>query len=141
VLKLPLTVRAEIEVRILVSIGHAHFALGALVDSAQTMQPRGTRPASWSQGGSDARVNLRDVSAGFIRPAEGVRHWMSRRNQRELQRSHAFGAHPNAGFRFRLVFDSWSEAQAELCKSALRNFAPSVSNRLHPISGSCMHIF
>jgi len=66
VLKLPLTVRAEIEVRILVSIGHAHFALGALVDSAPDVCSRGgTRPASWSQGGSDARVNLRDVSAGL----------------------------------------------------------------------------
>jgi len=75
VLKLPLTVRAEIEVRILVSIGHAHFALGALVDSAPgRMQPR--RQRARQAGLKAAQMHALTCAMyplGFIRPAEGCR--------------------------------------------------------------------
>jgi len=82
---------------------------GALVESAQTYAGRrGTRAASRPKSGSDARVNLRNVSTGL--------HW-SRRGVAALDEAVKVSMSVNDPARlaltqmlatgFRLVFDSW----------------------------------
>ena len=72
-LKLTVKVRAEIEVRILEFMGDAHFALGALVDSAQTYAAAAAR----AQQAGLKEAQMRALSStmyplGFIGPEEGV---------------------------------------------------------------------
>src|SRR6266850_1314202 len=129
VLKLPLTVRAEIEVRILVSIGHAHFALGALVDSAQTYAAAAARARQ--AGLKTAQLHALTSSMyplGFIDPGQGVAAVeeavtisMSANDPPRLALTQMLAAG------FRLVFDSWSQTDAELCTSAYETLV-----RLHP---------
>src|SRR5882757_9570926 len=119
-LKLTLTVRAEIEVRILVSIGHAHFALGALVESAQTYAAAAARA---QQAGLKAAQMHALTSAmyplGFIGPEEGVAAL-----EEAVKISMSVNDPPRLALTqmlatgFRLVFDSWSQTHAELCTSA-----------------------
>ncbi len=134
VMKLTLTVRAEIEVRILVSIGHAHFALGALVDSAQTYAAAAARA---QQAGLKAAqmhaLTCAMYPLGFIRPAEGVAALdeaveisVSCNDPARLALTQMLASG------FRLVFDSWSEAQAELCKSAYETLLRLSPTELHP---------
>jgi len=124
VLRLPLALRAGIEVRILVSIGHAHFALGALVDSAQTYAAAAARA---QQAGLKAAqmhaLTCAMYPLGFIRPTEGVAALdeaveisVSCNDPARLALTQMLASG------FRLVFDAWSEAQAELCKSAYETF-------------------
>ena len=120
VLKLTLTVRAEIEVRILEFMGDAHFALGALVESAQTYAAAAARA---QQAGLKAAQMHALTSTmyplGFIGPGEGVaaleeamKISMSVDDPPRLALTQMMAAG------FRLVFDSWSETYAELCTSA-----------------------
>src|SRR5258705_1463645 len=73
VLKLAVRVRAENEVRILQFMGHAHFALGALLDSAQAY----AAAAAHAQDAGLKAAQMRALTAtmyplGFIGPEEGV---------------------------------------------------------------------
>jgi DNA-binding winged helix-turn-helix (wHTH) protein/tetratricopeptide (TPR) repeat protein len=130
VLKLTLTVRAEIEVRILELMGHAHFALGALAESAQKYAAAAARA---QQAGLKAAQMHALTSAmyplGFIGPEEGVaaldqalKISMSVNDPARLAVTQMLAAG------FRLVFDSWSQTHNELCTSAyetLRDLYPS----------------
>jgi len=120
VLKLTLKVRAEIEVRILGFMGDAHFALGALTESAQTYAAAAARA---QQAGLKAAQMHALTSAmyplGFIAPEEGVaaldeavKISMSCNDPPRLALTQMMAEG------FRLVFDSWSETHAELCTSA-----------------------
>ena len=120
VLKLSLTVRAEIEVRILQFMGDAHFALGALTESAQTYAAAAARA---QQAGLKAAQMHALTSAmyplGFIGPEEGVaaldeavKVSMSLNDPPRLALTQMLAAG------FRLVFDSWTQTYAELCTSA-----------------------
>src|SRR6185369_12054084 len=111
VLKVTLRVRAEMEVRILEFIGHAQFALGALLDSAQTYAAAAARA---QQAGLKAAQMHALTSAmyplGFIGPEEGVaaldeavKISMSVNDPPRLAVTQMLAAG------FRLVFDSWSE--------------------------------
>ena len=134
VLKLTLRVRAEIEVRILESMGHAHFALGALVDSAQTYAAAAARA---QQAGLKAAQMHALTSAmyplGFIGPEEGVAAM-----EEALKISMSVNDPPRLALTqmlaagFRLVFDSWSETHAELCTSAYETLLCLYPSELDP---------
>jgi tetratricopeptide (TPR) repeat protein len=120
VLKLTLKVRAEIEVRILEFAGHAHFALGALAESAQSYAAAAARA---QQAGLKAAQMHALTSAmyplGFIGPEKGVaaleqalKISMSVNDPARLALTQMLATG------FRLVFDSWSQTHAELCTSA-----------------------
>jgi tetratricopeptide (TPR) repeat protein len=120
VVKLTPAVRAEIEVRILEFMGDAHFALGALAESAQTYAAAAARA---QQAGLKAAQMHALTSAmyplGFIGPEEGVaaleeavKISMSVNDPPRLALTQMLAAG------FRLVFDSWSQTHAELCTSA-----------------------
>jgi len=107
-----------------VSIGHAHFALGALVDSAQTYAAAAARA---QQAGLKAAqmhaLTCAMYPLGFIRPVEGVAALdeaveisVSCNDPARLALTQMLASG------FRLVFDAWSEAQSELCKSAYETF-------------------
>ena len=71
--KLSPRARAEIEVRILEFMGHAHFALGALVDSAQTY----TAAAAHAEHAGLKAAQTHALTCtmyplGFIGPEKGV---------------------------------------------------------------------
>jgi DNA-binding winged helix-turn-helix (wHTH) protein/tetratricopeptide (TPR) repeat protein len=120
VVKLTPAVRTEIEVRILEFMGDAHFALGALVESAQMYAAAAARA---QQAGLKAAQMHALTSAmyplGFIGPEEGVaaleeavKISMSVNDPPRLALTQMLAAG------FRLVFDSWSQTHAELCTSA-----------------------
>jgi DNA-binding winged helix-turn-helix (wHTH) protein/tetratricopeptide (TPR) repeat protein len=134
VLKLTLAVRAEIEVRILESMGHAHFALGALVDSAQTYAAAAAR----AQQAGLKEAQMRALSStmyplGFIGPEEGVAAL-----EEALRISKSVNDPPRLALTqmlasgFRLVFDSWSETHAELCTSAYETLLALYPAQLDP---------
>ena len=120
VVKLTPALRAEIEVRILEFMGDAHFALGALVESAQTYAAAAARA---QQAGLKAAQMHALTSAmyplGFIGPEEGVAAL-----EEALKISMSCNDPPRLALTqmlatgFRLVFDSWSQTDAELCTSA-----------------------
>ena len=120
VVKLTLKVRAEIEVRILGLMGDAHFALGALTESAQMYAAAAARA---QQAGLKAAQMHALTSAmyplGFIGPEEGVAAL-----DEALKISMSCNDPPRLALiqmlatGFRLVFDSWSQTHAELCTSA-----------------------
>jgi DNA-binding winged helix-turn-helix (wHTH) protein/tetratricopeptide (TPR) repeat protein len=134
VLKLTLRVRAESEVRILELMGHAHFALGALVDSAQMYAAAAARA---QQAGLKAAQMHALTSAmyplGFIGPEEGVAAL-----EQALTISMSVNDPPRLALTqmlaagFRLVFDSWSETHAELCTSAYETLLCLYPSELDP---------
>jgi DNA-binding winged helix-turn-helix (wHTH) protein/tetratricopeptide (TPR) repeat protein len=118
--KLTPAVRAEIEVRILEFMGDAHFALGALGHSAQSYAAAATR--AQQAGLKKAQLHAL-ISAmyplGFIGPEEGVAA-----AEQAVKISMTVNDAPRLALTqmlaagFRLVFDSWSQTDAELCTSA-----------------------
>ncbi len=129
VLKLTPSLRAEIEVRILEFMGDAHFALGALGQSAQTYAAAATRAEQ--AGLKKAQLHALTSAMyplGFIGPEEGVatleeavKISMSVNDPPRLALTQMLAAG------FRLVFDSWSQTHFELCTSAYETL-----HRLHP---------
>jgi DNA-binding winged helix-turn-helix (wHTH) protein/tetratricopeptide (TPR) repeat protein len=129
VAKLSPALRAELEVQILEFIGDAHFALGALAQSAQTYAAAATR----AQQAGLKKAQLHALTSamyplGFIGPAEGVaalgeavKISMSVNDPPRLALTQMLAAG------FRLVFDSWSQPDFELCTSAYETLL-----RLHP---------
>jgi DNA-binding winged helix-turn-helix (wHTH) protein/tetratricopeptide (TPR) repeat protein len=120
VLKLTLRVRAELEVRILELMGHAHFALGALVDSAQTYAAAAARA---QQAGLKAAqmhaLTCTMYPLGFIGPEEGVAALEEAlKISKSVNDPLSLALTQMLAAGFRLVFDSWSETHAELCASA-----------------------
>src|SRR5436309_682252 len=120
VVKLTPALRAEIEVRILEFMGDAHFALGALAQSANLY-------AAAAAGAQQAGLKTAQLHAltsamyplGFIDPGQGVaaveeavKISMSANDPPRLALTQMLAAG------FRLVFDSWSQTDAELCTSA-----------------------
>jgi len=134
VVKLTPAVRAEIEVRILEFMGDAHFALGALVESAQTYAAAAARA---QQAGLKAAQMHALTSAmyplGFIGPEEGVaaldeavKVSMSVNDPARLALTQMLATG------FRLVFDSWSQTHAELCTSAYETLLRLYPSELDP---------
>jgi DNA-binding winged helix-turn-helix (wHTH) protein/tetratricopeptide (TPR) repeat protein len=134
VLKLAPRVRAESEVRILQFMGHAHFALGALQDSAQMYAAAAAR----AQEAGLKAAQMRALTAtmyplGFIGPEEGVAAL-----EEALKISKTVNDPPRLAITqmlaagFRLVFDSWSDTHAELCTSAYETLLCLYPSELDP---------
>src|SRR6266478_2749501 len=129
VVKLTPALRAEIEVRILEFMGDAHFALGALAQSANLYAAAATRAEQ--AGLKKAQLHALTSAMyplGFIDPGQGVvaveeavKISMSANDPARLALTQMLAAG------FRLVFDSWSQTDAELCTSAYETLV-----RLHP---------
>jgi DNA-binding winged helix-turn-helix (wHTH) protein/tetratricopeptide (TPR) repeat protein len=129
VVKLTPSLRAEIEVRILEFMGDARFALGALAQSAQTYAAAAAR----AQQAGLKKAQLHALTSamyplGFIGPEQGVaaveeavKISMSVNDPPRLALTQMLAAG------FRLVFDSWSQTDAELCTSSYETLL-----RLHP---------
>lgn len=119
-LKLSASARAEVEVRILNLMGDAQFALGALTESAQTYASAAARA---HQAGLKAAQMHALTSAmyplGFIAPVKGV---AALDEAVKISRTYDDPARlaltQMLAEGFRLVFDFWSEAHAQLCISA-----------------------
>jgi tetratricopeptide (TPR) repeat protein len=118
--KLTPAVRAETEVRILMFMGDAQFALGALIESAQTYAAAAAR--AQQVGLKEAQMHALTSAMyplGFIAPEEGVAAL-----DEAVKISMSVNDPPRLALTqmlaegFRLVFDSWSETHAELCTSA-----------------------
>ncbi|HEY2821453.1 MAG TPA: AAA family ATPase [Candidatus Acidoferrum sp.] len=132
--KLNPRVRAEIEVRILGFIGHAHFALGDLVDSAQKYTDAA---ALAGQAGLKAAqthaLTCTMYPLGFIGPEDGVAAL-----EEALKISKSVNDPPRVALTqmlasgFRLVFHSWSETHAELCTSAYETLLRQYPSELDP---------
>jgi DNA-binding winged helix-turn-helix (wHTH) protein/tetratricopeptide (TPR) repeat protein len=134
VLKLGLRRRAEMEVRILEFMGHAHFALGALVDSAQMYAAAAARAEEAGLKAAQTHALVCSMyPLGFIGPEEGVAAL-----QQALKISMTVDDPPRlaltqmAAAGFRLVFHSWSEAHAELCTSAYETLLRLYPSQLDP---------
>jgi DNA-binding winged helix-turn-helix (wHTH) protein len=118
--KLPDPRRAELEVQILEFMGDAHFALGALAQSAQIYAAAAAR--AQQAGLKTAQLHALTSAMyplGFIDPSQGL---AAVEEAVELSKSVddpttlAITQMVAAGCR--LVFDAWSQADAELCTSA-----------------------
>ena len=134
VLKLNYTVRAEIEVRILEFMGHARFALGELVDSAQAYAAAAARAEQ--AGLKSAQTHALTCTMyplGFIAPDQGVASL-----EEALKISMAVKDPPRVALTqmlasaFRLVFDSWSQRHAGLCTSAYETILRQYPSQLDP---------
>ena len=120
VLKLPTTRRADLEVRILEFIGDAHFALGALEESAEAYIAAATQAEKAGRKAAQAHALLCAMyPLGFIDPDKGlaameqaVRMSMSVGDPVPLARTQMLATAA------RLVFDDWRQQDAELCASA-----------------------
>src|SRR6266478_2839695 len=129
VVRLIPALRAEIEVRILEFMGDAHFALGALAESAHLYAAAAAR--AQQAGLKTAQLHALTSAMyplGFIDPGQGVaaveeavKISMSASDPPRLALTQMLAAG------FRLVFDSWSQTDAELCTSAYETLV-----RLHP---------
>src|SRR5467141_441643 len=129
VVRLIPALRAEIEVRILEFMGDAHFALGALAESAHLYAAAAAR--AQQAGLKTAQLHALTSAMyplGFIDPGQGVaaveeavKISMSANDPPRLALTQMLAAG------FRLVFDSWSQTDAELCTSAYETLV-----RLHP---------
>src|SRR5712664_857177 len=129
VVRLIPALRAEIEVRILEFMGDAHFALGALAESAHLYAAAAAR--AQQAGLKTAQLHALTSTMyplGFIDPGQGVaaveeavKISMSANDPPRLALTQMLAAG------FRLVFDSWSQTDAELCTSAYETLV-----RLHP---------
>jgi DNA-binding winged helix-turn-helix (wHTH) protein/tetratricopeptide (TPR) repeat protein len=130
--------RAEIEVRIFEYMGHAHFALGALVDSAQAYADAAARAErAGLKSAQTHALTCTMYPLGFIGPEKGVEAL-----EEALRISKTVDDPPRLALTqmlasgFRLVFHSWSETHAELCTSAyetLLRLYPSELNPYHRI--------
>jgi tetratricopeptide (TPR) repeat protein len=127
--KLTPTIRAEIEVRILEFMGDAHFALGALGQSAQDYAVAATRARQ--AGLKKAQLHALTSATyplGFIGPEDAVAAL-----EEAVKISLSVNDPPRLAVTqmvatgFRLVFDSWSQTDAELCTSTYETLL-----RLHP---------
>jgi DNA-binding winged helix-turn-helix (wHTH) protein/tetratricopeptide (TPR) repeat protein len=118
--KLAPELREEREIQILDFMGDAHFALGALVQSAQCY----AAAAAQAQRAGLKEAQLKALTStmyplGFIDPGQGlaaleeaVKVSMSVNDPVRLARTQMLAAG------CRLVFDAWCEKDAELCDSA-----------------------
>src|ERR1700722_19091574 len=132
--KLTLNVRAEIEVRILGFMGDANFALGALTESAQMYA---AAAALAQQAGLKAAQMHALTSAmyplGFIGPEDGVAAL-----EAALKISMSCNDPPRLALTqmlatgFRLIFDTWSQTDAELCTSAYETLLALYPAELNP---------
>jgi DNA-binding winged helix-turn-helix (wHTH) protein/tetratricopeptide (TPR) repeat protein len=132
--KLSPSLRAEIEVRILEFMGDARFALGALVQSAQAYAAAATR----AQQAGLKKAQLHALTSvmyplGFIGPEQGVaaleeavKISMSVDDPPRLALTQMLAAG------FRLVFDSWSQRDAEVCTSAYETLVHLQPSELDP---------
>jgi DNA-binding winged helix-turn-helix (wHTH) protein/tetratricopeptide (TPR) repeat protein len=134
VLKLDQGVRAETEVRILEFIGHAHFALGNLEDSAQTYTAAAARAGQAGLKAAQTHaLTCTMYPLGFIGPEQGVAAL-----EEALKISRSVNDPPRVALTqmlasgFRLVFHSWSETHAELCKSAYETLFRLYPSELDP---------
>ncbi len=134
VLKLTLRLRAEIEVRILVFMGHAHFALGNLAGSAQTYTAAAARAGQAGLKAAQTHaLTCTMYPLGFIGPEEGVVAL-----EEALKISISVSDPPRLAVTqmlaagFRLVFHSWSESHAELCASAYETLVRLYPSELDP---------
>ena len=76
VLKVSLKVRAEIEVRILGSMGDAHFALGALTDSAQMYAAAAARAQEVGLKAAQMHsLTSASIHWASLVPKKVLRHW------------------------------------------------------------------
>jgi DNA-binding winged helix-turn-helix (wHTH) protein/tetratricopeptide (TPR) repeat protein len=134
VAKLTPSLRAEIEVRILEFMGDAHFALGALVQSAQTYAAAATR----AQQAGLKKAQLHALTSamyplGFIGPEQGVAAL-----EEAVKISKSVDDPPRLALTqmlaagFRLVFDSWSQTDAGLCTSAYETLVRLHASELDP---------
>lgn len=134
VVKLTPALRAEIEVRILEFMGDAHFALGALVQSAQSYAAAATR----AQQAGLKKAQLHALTSamyplGFIGPEQGVAAL-----EEAVKISKSVDDPPRLALTqmlaagFRLVFDSWSQTDAEMCKSAYETLVRLHASELDP---------
>ena len=137
ILKLTPSLRAELEVRILECMGDAHFALGALAQSAQTYAAAATR--AQQAGLKKAQMHALTSAMyplGFIGPEQGVAAMeeavkisMSVDDPPRLALTQMLAAG------FRLVFDSWSQMHAERCTSAYETLVRLRPSELDPYHG------
>jgi DNA-binding winged helix-turn-helix (wHTH) protein/tetratricopeptide (TPR) repeat protein len=127
-------VRAEIEVRILEFIGHAHFALGALVESADSY----TAAASLAEqaGLKSAQTHALTCTMyplGFIGPEKGVAALEEAlRIVKTVDDPPRLALTQMVASGFRLVFHSWRETHAELCASAYETLLRLYPSQLDP---------
>jgi DNA-binding winged helix-turn-helix (wHTH) protein/tetratricopeptide (TPR) repeat protein len=112
--------RAEIEVRILEFMGDAHFALGALGQSAQSYAAAATR----AQQAGLKKAQLHALTSGmyplgFIGPQEGVAALEEAvKISKSVNDPQRLALTQMLASGFRLVFDSWSQTDADLCASS-----------------------
>jgi DNA-binding winged helix-turn-helix (wHTH) protein/tetratricopeptide (TPR) repeat protein len=134
VLKLTLSVRAEMEFRILEFMGHARFALGDLLDSAQAYAAAAARAEQ--AGLKSAQTHALTCTMyplGFVDPDKGVAAL-----EEALEIAKTVNDPPRVALTqmlasgFRLVFHSWSETHAELCTSAYHTLLREHSSELDP---------
>ena len=118
--KLGPAVRNELEVHVLECVGNAHFALGALVQSAQAYATAAER--AQQAGLKTAQLHALNSAMyplGFIDPGQGlaaleeaVQVSRSVNNPARLASAQMLSAG------CRLVFDNWSQPDADLCTSS-----------------------
>jgi DNA-binding winged helix-turn-helix (wHTH) protein/tetratricopeptide (TPR) repeat protein len=118
--KLSPALRDELEVQILESIGGAYFALGALAESAQAY----TTTARRAQQAGLQEAQLRALIAamyplGFIDPGQGLAAMEEAvKLSRSVNDPALLAQTEMIASGCRLVFDTWSKADAELCRSS-----------------------
>jgi len=120
VTKIAPTLQAELAVRILEFMGDAHFALGALPESAEDyIAAAGQAEKAGLQGAQAHALISAMYPLGFTDPDRGlaameqaVQMSMSVGNPIPLARAQMLAA------ACRLVFDNWRQNEAELCASA-----------------------
>jgi DNA-binding winged helix-turn-helix (wHTH) protein len=118
--KLSRALRDELEVNILESLGGAYFALGALVESADAYMSAATR----AQQAGLKEAQLRSLTAamyplGFIDPGQGlVAVEEAVQVSRSVNDPVRLAQTEMVASGCRLVFDAWSKADAELCRSS-----------------------
>ena len=132
--KLAPAVRAEVEVRILESMGDAHFALGALVESAQMYAATAAR--AQQAGLKTAQMHALTCAMyplGFIGPQQGVAAL-----EEAVQISKSCNDPARLALTqmlfcgFRLVFDTWTEEQADLSKRCYETLIELDASQLDP---------
>ncbi len=138
VLKLSPECRAEIEVRILEFKGHAHFALGALVESAESYAAAAARAEEAGLKSAQTQaLTCTMYPLGFIGPEKGVAALEEAlRIVKTVNDPARLALTEMVASGFRLVFHSWSETHAERCTSAyetLLRLYPSELNPYHRI--------
>jgi DNA-binding winged helix-turn-helix (wHTH) protein/tetratricopeptide (TPR) repeat protein len=118
--KLSPALRDELEVPILESLGGAYFALGALGESAQAY----TATARRAQQAGLKEAQLRALIAamyplGFIDPAQGLAAMEEAvKISRSVNDPARLAQTEMIASGCRLVFDTWSKADAELCRAS-----------------------